>query len=76
MPQNRLKEKVKKYLMYFQVQYEETRVRIDLSTAHLRHVVMDDTTNVRFIQAHAKRHCGHHDPELSAHEVVLHASPL
>lgn len=43
---------------------------------HFGHVVVDDAADVRLIQAHAERHGGHHDPELPAHEVVLHAAAL
>ena len=37
----------------------------------LGHVIMDDGANVRFIQTHPERHCGHHDPETTGHEGVL-----
>lgn len=43
---------------------------------HLWHVVVDDTTDVRFIEAHTKRHSGHHYSEFPTHEVVLDATAL
>lgn len=49
---------------------------INRSVTHLGHVVVDDATDVRLIEAHAKRHGGHHDSELPAHEVVLNTPPL
>lgn len=42
-----------------------------MSVTHLGHVVVDDATDVRLIEAHAKRHGGHHNSELPAHEVIL-----
>lgn len=46
------------------------------STTHLGHVVVDDPTDVRFVEAHAKCHSSHYDPELPAHEVVLDTTAL
>lgn len=44
--------------------------------SHLGHVVVDDATHIRFIQAHPEGHGRHHDSELPAHEVVLDTAAL
>lgn len=58
------------------MKFEELFFGINESTTHLGHVVVDDTADVRFIEAHAKRHGGHDDSELPAHEIVLDAAAL
>lgn len=35
------------------------------STTNLGHVVVDDPTDVRFVEAHAKCHSSHYDPVAS-----------
>lgn len=44
--------------------------------SHLGHVVVDDPTDVGFIQAHPEGNGRHDDAELPAHEVVLDATAL
>lgn len=36
------------------------------------HIVVNDSSNVRFIDAHAKRHGSNYDLGFSAHEMFLH----
>lgn len=56
--------------------FKELLPLINRSVTHLGHVVVDDAADVGLIEAHAKRHGGHHDSELPAHEVVLDTTAL
>lgn len=49
---------------------------LDIALEVLGHVVVDNTTDVSFVQAHAESHRGHHHAQVAAHEVLLDAAPL
>ena len=42
----------------------------------LGQIVVNDTSDIWFVQAHAKRYCGHNDAQAATHEGVLDALTL